>query len=82
LFCFLTITTANVDAGTGGHPTIVGSHYKIGCGRIFAVGHESNVKMFDLDEDNKAKANVVPPAIIVSFARGTLHGRLIKEGNV
>ena len=42
----------------------------------------SNVMMFDLDEDNKAKANVVAHGIIVSLARGTLHGRLIEEGHV
>ena len=38
--------------------------------------------MFDLDKDNKAKANVVAHGIIVSLAGGTLHGRLIEEGNV
>jgi hypothetical protein len=42
----------------------------------------SNVKMLDLDEENKAKANVVAHGIIVSLAGGTLHGRLIEEGNV
>ena len=42
----------------------------------------SKVKMFDLDEDNKAKANVVTHEVIVSLARGTLHGRLIEEGNI
>jgi hypothetical protein len=41
-----------------------------------------NVKMFDLDKDNKAKANVMAHGIIVSLARGTLHRRLIEEGNV
>ena len=40
------------------------------------------VKIFELDEDNKAKANVVAHDIIVSLARGTLHGQLIEEGNV
>jgi hypothetical protein len=38
--------------------------------------------MFDLDDDNKAKANVVAHDIIVSLAGGTLRGRLIEEGNV
>jgi hypothetical protein len=42
----------------------------------------SNVKMFDLDEDNKAKANVVAHGIIVSLVEDTLHGRLIEEGNI
>lgn len=41
-----------------------------------------NVKMFDLDKDNKAKANVVAHGINVSLAGGTLYGRLIEEGNV
>ena len=38
--------------------------------------------MFNLDEDNKAKANVVAHGVIVNLGRGTLHGRLIEEGNV
>jgi hypothetical protein len=38
--------------------------------------------MFDLDKDNKAKANVVAHNIIVNFAWGTLHGRLIEKNNV
>ena len=42
----------------------------------------SKVKMFDLDEDNKAKANVVAHGVIVSLAGGRLHGQLIEEGNV
>jgi hypothetical protein len=42
----------------------------------------SNIKMFHLDEDNKAKANVVAHDIIVSLAGDTLHERLIEEGNV
>jgi hypothetical protein len=42
----------------------------------------SNVKMLDLDENNKAKANVVAHGIIVSLAGGTLHGQIIEEGNV
>jgi hypothetical protein len=42
----------------------------------------SNVKMFDLDEENKAKANIMAHGIIVSLVGGTLHGRLIEEGNV
>ena len=46
------------------------------------LGTGSNVMMFDLDEDNKAKANVVVHGIIVSLAGGTLDGWLIEEGNV
>jgi hypothetical protein len=42
----------------------------------------SNVKMFDLDEDNKANANVMAHGIIVSLAGGALYMRLIEEGNV
>ena len=42
---------------------------------------KSKVKMFDLDEDNKAKANVVGHEAIVSLAGYTLHGRFIKEGH-
>ena len=42
----------------------------------------SKVKIFDLDKDNKAKRNVVAHGVIVSLAGGTLHGRLIEEGNV
>jgi hypothetical protein len=42
-----------------------------------AIG--SNVKMLDLDEDNKAK---VVHDIIVSLAGGTLYGQIIEEGNV
>ena len=42
----------------------------------------SKVKMFDLNEDNKAKTNVVAHKVFVSFARGTLLGWLIEEGNV
>ena len=42
---------------------------------------KSKVKMFDLDEDNKAKANVVDHEAIVSLAGDTLHGRFIKEGH-
>ena len=42
----------------------------------------SNVKLLDLDEENKAKANVVARGIIVNLAGGTLHGRVIEEGNV
>jgi hypothetical protein len=42
----------------------------------------SNVKMLDLDENNKAKANVVAHDIILSLAGGTLHGQIIEEGNV
>ena len=38
--------------------------------------------MLDLDEDNKAKANVVAHGIIVNLAGGTLHMRVIEEGNV
>ena len=41
----------------------------------------SNVKLLDLDEDNKAKANVVARDIVVSLARCTLHGQVIEEGN-
>ena len=41
----------------------------------------SNVKLLDLDEECKAKANVVAYGIIVSLAGGTLHGRVIEEGN-
>jgi hypothetical protein len=41
----------------------------------------SNVNMLDLDDENRAKANVVAHGIIVSLAGGTLHGRLIEEGN-
>jgi len=77
------MTITNVDACTGGIPTIVGGRYK--CGRMYAplsFATWSNVKMLDLDEENKAKANVVAHGIIVSLAGGTLHGRLIEEGNV
>ena len=42
----------------------------------------SNVKLLDLDEENKAKANLVARGIVVSLAGGTLHGRVIEEGNV
>ena len=42
----------------------------------------SKVKMFDFDEDNNAKANVVAHGVIVSLEEDTLHGRLIEEGNV
>ena len=42
----------------------------------------SNVKMLDLDENNKAKANVVAHGIIVSLAGSTFHGQIIEEGNV
>ena len=42
----------------------------------------SNVALFDLDEENKAKANVVAQGVIVSLAGGSLHGRIIEEGNV
>ena len=42
----------------------------------------SKVKMFDLDEDNKAKANVMAHGVIVSLAGGTLHVQLIEEGNI
>jgi hypothetical protein len=49
---------------------------------LLSLATWSNVKMFDLDEDNKAKANVVAHGIIVSRAGGTLCGRLIEEGNV
>jgi hypothetical protein len=45
------------------------------------LGTGSNVKMLDLDDENRAKANVVAHGIIVSLAGGTLHGRLIEEGN-
>jgi len=38
--------------------------------------------MLDLDENNKAKTNVVAHGIIVSLAGGTLHGQIIEEGNV
>jgi hypothetical protein len=41
-----------------------------------------NVKMFDLDEDNNAKVNVVAHDIILSLARGTFHGQLIEDDNV
>ena len=41
----------------------------------------SNVKLLDLHENNKAKANVVVHGIIVSLVGGTLHGRVIEEGN-
>ena len=41
----------------------------------------SNVNMLDVDDENRAKANVVAHDIIVSFAGGTLHRRLIEEGN-
>ena len=41
----------------------------------------SNVKFLDLDEENKAKANVVARGIVVSLAGGTLHRRVIEEGN-
>ena len=41
----------------------------------------SNVKLLDLDEDNKAKANVVARGIVVSLAGGTFHERVIEEGN-
>ena len=43
---------------------------------------ESKVKIFNLDEDNKAKANVVAHGVIVSLVGGTLHGQLIEEGNI
>ena len=46
-----------------------------------ALATGSNVKMLDLDDDNKAKANVVAYGVIVSLAGGMFHGRLIKEGN-
>ena len=39
----------------------------------------SNIKMFDLDEDNKAKTNVVAHGVIVNLARGTLHGGLLRR---
>jgi hypothetical protein len=38
--------------------------------------------MLDLDENNKAKANVVAHGIIVSLAGGIFHGQIIEEGNV
>jgi len=44
-----------------------------------AIG--SNVNMLHLDDDNRAKANVVAHDIIVSLVGGTLHGHLIEEGN-
>jgi hypothetical protein len=39
LFYFFTITTANVDAGIGGSPTVVISPNEVGRERTFAVGH-------------------------------------------
>ena len=46
------------------------------------LGMGSNVKLLDLDEENKANANVVARGIVVNLAGGTLHGRVIEEGNV
>ena len=45
-----------------------------------AIG--SNVNMLDLDDENRAKANIVAHGIILSLAGGILHKRLIEEGNV
>lgn len=42
---------------------------------LLATG--SKVKMSDLDEDKKAKTNVVAHKVIMSLARGTFYGRLI-----
>ena len=42
----------------------------------------SNVKLLDLDKENKAQANIVARGIVVSLAEGTLHGQVIEEGNV
>ena len=36
-----------------------------------SLATRSNVKMFDLDEDNKAKANVVAHSIIVQEGHST-----------
>lgn len=44
--------------------------------------HLHGVKLYDLDEDNNAIINVVAHRVTVSLIEGTLHGRLIEEGNI
>ena len=81
-FWLLAITTANVDKGIGGAPLLLEATRKLVEDAPWPLATGSNFKMFDLDEDNKAKANVVARGIVVSLAGGTLHGILIEEGNV
>ena len=76
----MTNIVANVDGGTEGRPSIVGVRYEA-VRRCLSLATGSNVKLLDLDEDNKSKANVVARGIVVSLVGGTLHGRVIEEGN-
>jgi hypothetical protein len=47
---------------------------------VLAIG--SKVTIFDFDEEMKATGTAVGHGVIVSLAGGTLHGRIIEEGNV
>jgi hypothetical protein len=47
---------------------------------VLAIG--SKVTIFDYDEEMKATGRAVGHGMIVSLAGGTLHGRIIEEGNV
>lgn len=49
---------------------------------VRAVATGSKVTIFDVDEDMKATTKVVGHGVIVSLAGGTLHGRILEEGNV
>ena len=71
-----------VYEGTGGHSLLSEVANALVEDAPLPLATGSNVVMFDLDEDNKAKANVVAHGIIVSLAGGTFHGRLIEEGNI
>ena len=72
-FCLLTITSLNIDACTGGHSPIIGGSYCVVEIAPLPLAIGSNFKMFDLDEDNKVKANVVAHDIIVSLVGDILH---------
>jgi len=46
------------------------------------LGVGLKVKVFDVDDDKKDEENVIAHAFVVNVAEGTLHGRIIEEGNV
>ena len=81
-FCFLTIMIPIVPPqAPEAAPLVLEATPKLLKETPSSLARGSNVKMFDLDKDKKAKTNMVAHGVMVSVARDTLHGQLIEEGN-
>ena len=86
---FLTITTANVDAGIGGNPIVVRGPNEVDWERTFAIGHRVQCQNVEFGREQQGQGqrsgsqhHYEPSRRHTGKSSSKSHGQIIEEGNV